>query len=100
MKIPFVNAGKEFELPILNVDMHQEWLEEMGKAEKKIKDEKILDLEGSKLLILMILKQVDDNVKIEDINKMHPFDFAKLSRLIWDTGRIFTDGEKQDFQIS
>lgn len=101
IKLSFVNKGEPFELPILNVEMHQKWLEEMSKVEKKEKNQKKLDMIGTEVLILNVLKQVDNSVTRECIRKnMHASDFVKLSQIIWKNGRMITEGEEEDFQIS
>lgn len=87
ISLSFVNKGKEFSLPKMTVERHQEYLIKLKDIEEKYKDEQKKDIEANIALVLETLKMIDDNVSMDDIKKMHPQDLAELSIMIFNAGR-------------
>lgn len=96
LKLSFVNDGKPFRIPDLNVKKHEEFLEEMEEKEEEMKDMK----KGKagrlqqRLLILKNLQVVDESVSMEDILEMHPLDYEKVAEEV--NNAFFEGGEMSD----
>ena len=86
LKLSYINDGKEFELPKLTVEMHDEVLEEAVKFEEKFQGEK-LNREINKLILFKVFKSIDKKVKLKDIKEMHPADFVYVFNKVWNVGR-------------
>jgi len=80
-KLPFVNGGKEFEIPPVTVGLYTKVLEACEKYENKSRA--IYDNMKHIELAYALLKQVDPNVKKEDIMSMHPDDLAEFIIKAW-----------------
>jgi len=98
IKLSFINKGQAFELPDMTVERQEKLMEDCVELEEKydINSTKY-NREFNKLLVLYTLKEIDKNVTLENINKMHPDDYVYIYRKIWDKGREINSDEK-DFQ--
>ena len=73
-----MKAGKEeFELPQLSVDVNEQALLMIAKNGKKMSNEEFGSI-LNRYRLLKCLQKVDDKVKVEHINNMHPDDFYIL----------------------
>jgi len=86
LKLSYVNGGKPFKLPKMTMEKQEEVMEQMVKLEEKLEGEKF-NREVNKFIMLKTLKEIDDSVTIDNINKMHPDDFIFLFGKIYDEGR-------------
>jgi len=84
-KLPFINNGKEFEVPKMTVEAHEKAMDDMVQY-GKLNEEKYNRLFNKHLMVGQ-LKKIDDKVKIEDIENMHPDEYIDLFKMIWDSGR-------------
>ena len=80
-KLDFVNGGKEFEIPQVTVGMYTKVLEACEKYEKR--GRALYDNMKHIELAYLLLKQVDPNVKKEDIIAMHPDELAEFIIAAW-----------------
>jgi hypothetical protein len=98
IKLSFVNKGEAFILPGLTVGGQDELLEAIVELEKKYgRDTEKYAKEVQKIALLKLLQIVDKNVTIDDINNMHPSDYAYLTSIVWEKGRELK-GESLDFR--
>lgn len=98
LKLSFVNNGKEFEIPKMTVKKQELVMEEVAKQNKEsMNTEKYNALLG-KLMLLNSLKEVDPNVTLEDVEGLHPDDFALLFSKFWNSGRELTGGDNENFR--
>ena len=104
--LPFINNGKEFEIPPWTNKLHKAVLQEtLNKTEGK---EKITEQEKDeiykKTLILTGLNRIFPDVKIteENIDEMHPDDTLALFLAVYTSGRkgIIKDFPKAKNQVS
>jgi len=97
IKLSFVNDGKEFILPAMTVEKQELLMEEMVPLEKDIAIEN-RNREMNKRMVLNILKEIDDTVTLDQINKMHPDDYIFLFTKIWNSGKELTKSDEKDFR--
>ena len=83
--LSFINNGKKFKVPKMTVGSHEAALDAMIQY-GKIEVEKYNRL-FNKQLILVQLKKIDKNVKLEDIAELHPDEYLDLFQAVWDSGR-------------
>jgi len=98
LKLKFVNKGEPFNLPDMTVERQDEWLNEIIKVEKKMKNKEKRDKYLNRFFLLKTLQLVDNGVTMDDITKMHPGDFIKLSTMAWEQGRELVDDDAEDFR--
>lgn len=97
--LPFINNGKPFTLSKWTYKKHKEVLKETAKWEKvepKL-NEKELDEKYRNILILKGLREIDPDVKEEDLDTLHPEELLALFSAIYYAGKesiIF----KEDFR--
>jgi len=84
-KLPFVNGGKEFEIPQVTVGIYTKALEACEKYEKR--GRALYDNMRHIELAYLLLKQVDSSIKREDIIAMHPDELAEFIITAWVTRR-------------
>jgi len=84
-KLSFINNGKEFSIPRMTVESHEQAMDEMIQY-GKLPEEKYNRL-FNKHLILVQLQKIDKNVTLKDITGLHPDDYLDLFQKIWDSGR-------------
>ena len=97
ISLSFVKKGEPFIMPHLTVGKQDEYMEAISKIEKNEKDIVKKNREINKQMVLKTLQVIDENITIDDINNMHPSDFAYLSDIVWTKGRELK-GEEEDFQ--
>lgn len=97
ISLSFINDGKSFTVPHMTVKAQENLLDDIVKLEKKYKDKKILNREINKYMVKNILKTKDSSVTLDDIEQMHPDDYAVLIGMIMDGGRELTneDGDRK-----
>jgi len=95
ISLSFVNNGKEFEIPRMTVKRQEKVLEMLAEFDKK-KDltEQQKNNEVNKMLVVDVLKSIDEKVSIDNINNMHPEDFIYLFSEIMSSGRELGDERK------
>ena len=91
-KLSFINEGKEFEIPKMTVESHEQAMDEMIQY-GKLKEEKY-NRQFNKQLMFVQLKKIDENVKLKDITGLHPDNYLELFQLIWDSGRTRKSDKK------
>lgn len=94
--LKYVKAGKPFCMPKWTVAKHKAALEEMLAATPDLKNEE-RDDEYQYYIILQSLRQIDNEVTIEDLKDMHPEDLILLFNAVYNAGRsgiLFQNGEK------
>ena len=84
-KLSFINNNKEFEVPRMTVEAHENAMDSMVQY-GKLPEEKYNRL-FNKHLILVQLQKIDSKVKLDDITGLHPDDYLELFQKIWDEGR-------------
>jgi hypothetical protein len=84
--LPFVNDGEPFNMPNWTYKKQEEVLKETSKYEKDLKEEE-LDRKYRNLLILKSLRQVDETVKEEDLEILHPDDKLALFAAVYYAGK-------------
>lgn len=97
LTLPFVLNGKPFEPNAWTYKKHEEVLKEVAEYEKINKDasKDELDKYYRTVLILKGLKEVDANVKSEDLDTLHPDDLIALFAAIYLHGKrgIYADDD-------
>jgi len=101
-KLKFVNKGKEFVMPDWTVEKHETLLEEMIQYDEKLKLGEISQADYDKkyrtTMIMLSLIEIDKNLKISDLQKMHPDDFIELWVAVYRSGRTGIKVKDKDFQ--
>ena len=96
IKLSFVNDGKLFVVPQMNVQRQEEILEELNKRENLAEDKFMR--EYNKVLVWKSLQIIDEKVSLEDIMNMHPEDYAFLVKLFWNKGKELVKGDDENFR--
>ena len=84
--LKFVNKGKPFAMPKWTVGKHKAALAHMMKECKDMSEEDRTD-EFNYYVIYQTLKQVDNDVTLEDIRNLHPEDLILLFNDVYNAGK-------------
>jgi ribosomal protein L19E len=84
-KLPFVNKGKEFEIPKMTMRIHRQAMEQMSEH-KKMSEEQYSQMFNEKI-VLLALQEVDSSITIEDVETMHPDDYIDFFGKLWNSGK-------------
>jgi hypothetical protein len=99
-KISFVNKGKPFKLSRWTVKKHNDILRKSAQYEKDnpdMNEEERLN-KYQTYLILEGLKEIDESVKEDDIEDMHPIDRNELFAAIFNNGREGITSDAANFR--
>ena len=81
MKVPFVNDGEGFEVPIIRVSD----IREMQLKRSQVEDPDFKELEASVSLAYSMLNRIDKTVKLNDVENWEYSEFVKFIKLLWET---------------
>lgn len=85
-EVPCVNEGKPFDFPPWTNRKHKEVLSKVAVFQDKL-EEKELDEKYRRVLVLYALKDIDANVKEDDLDDLHPDDILALFVAAYQSGR-------------
>lgn len=101
--IKCVLNGKPFEMTKWTVEKHEKLLDEMIPYEKLKDDGKLsqaaYDKKYRTLMIIISLREIDKNIKENDLEQLHPDDFIDLWITVYNSGKEGIRVKKQDFQV-
>ena len=78
--IPFVNDGKEFELPVIKVSD----IRAMQQTRTTTDDPDFKELEASITLVRSVLSKLDDSVTIEQVENWDYSAFVQFVKALWE----------------
>jgi len=86
--LDFVNKGKNFDMPNWSTEKHENALNNLVSYQKKNKlSDKEAEKEFKHFVIHETLKEIDKDVDLDDIRKMHPMDLIDLFNAVYNAGR-------------